>query len=84
MESEQKAENYENFVKTKNDEIEKCNQSNGEQVTHQQDKEIREINKENVVNNIRRHDEPSELSFEICKKTFCCCFIGSMISSIFL
>lgn len=75
MESEQKSENFELLDKTKSDEIKTSNRLNGGQVLHQQDKENEAPNKENAENNIRRHDEPSELSFEICKKKFCCCFI---------
>lgn len=66
MESERKIENFEVLEKTKNDEIKTENQSNGGQMIHQNDKENANPNKETTENNIRRHDEPSELSFEIC------------------
>lgn len=69
MESEQKTENFEVFEKTpENDEIKKSNESNGGQIIHHVDKENEAPNKEAKENNIRRHDEPSELSFEICKQ----------------
>lgn len=68
MESDRKIENFEtqeNFeIKNPN---QAKNQANGGQLTHQLNKENDEPNKENKENNIRRHDEPSKLSFEICK-----------------
>lgn len=74
MESERKIENHEVFDKTKSDEIITSNLSNGAwnggNMNHQEDKENEAPNKENINNVIRRHDEPSELSFEICKKIF--------------
>lgn len=70
MESERKIENHEVFDKTKSDEIITSNLSNGGNMNHQEDKENEAPNKENINNVIRRHDEPSELSFEICKKIF--------------
>ena len=70
MESERKIENFEVFEKIQesqeSDEIKKSNQQNGGQI-HHLDKENEAANNENKENNIRRHDEPSELSFEICK-----------------
>lgn len=87
MESERKIDNLEDFEKTKSEETKKPNQLNGGQMNHHTDKENENPNTENKENNIRRHDEPSELSFEICKhimKIFCCCFIESMSSSIFI
>lgn len=70
MESERNIENYEVFDKTESDEIKASNQLNGGPVILNQDKENETPNKENIENNIRRHDEPSELSFEVCKKNF--------------
>lgn len=86
MESERKVENFEILEEIKNDEIKPSNQSNGGQMIHRNDKENDNPNKDNTEQIIRRHDEPSELSFEICKSNIkkCCCFIGSMSSSIFL
>lgn len=85
MESERKMENHEDLCKIKNDETKTPYHTNGGQMTHPPDKENANPNKENSENNIRRHDEPSELSFEIGEwKVFCCCSVGSMISSIFL
>jgi hypothetical protein len=69
MECERKVENFEDFVKTKSDEIKNTNHSNGGQSLHQNGKENANPNKENKTNNVRRHDEPSELSFEICMKS---------------
>lgn len=69
MESERKIENFDEFDKTKSDEIKKTNQLNGGQMSHHSDKENGNPNIENTENNIRRNDEPSELSFEICKQT---------------
>lgn len=68
MESDRKVENFEVVAKMKSDEIKPSNQTNGGQVIHQIDKENDNPNKENSEQNIRRHDEPSELSFEICKR----------------
>lgn len=66
MESERKFENYEVLSDlTKNDEMKTSTQLNGGQTVH--DKENANPNIESTENNIRRHDEPSELSFEICK-----------------
>lgn len=85
MESERKMENHEDLCNIKNDEIKTPYHTNGGQMIHPPDKANANPNKENSENNIRRHDEPSELSFEIGEwKTFCCCSLGSMISSIFL
>lgn len=68
MESEGKIENFEVLEKTQeSDEIKKSNQANGGQIIHQEDKENEAPNTEDKENNLRRHDEPSELSFEICK-----------------
>jgi hypothetical protein len=66
MESERKIEDYDVLEKTKSDEIKTSNQSNGGQIIHQNGKENVNPNKENIESKIRRHDEPSELSFEIC------------------
>lgn len=66
MESERKIADYDVLVKTKSDEIKSTIQSNGEQVIHQNGKENINPNMENTEINIRRHDEPSALSFEIC------------------
>lgn len=70
MEIEQKIENPEVFEKTQEiDEIKKFGEKNGGQIICQSQKENEAPNKENNIR--RRHDEPSELSFEICKeKTF--------------
>lgn len=67
MESDREVENFEDFIKIKSDEIKPSNQTNGGQKIHQNDKENDNPNKENTEQIIRRHDEPSELSFEICK-----------------
>lgn len=67
MECERKVENFEEFALTKNDEIKNKNHSNGGDLIHKNDKENANPNKENTTKNVRRHDEPSELSFEICK-----------------
>lgn len=64
MESERKIEDYEVFDKTKSDETKTTNQTSDSSVIHQNGKENVNPNKENTENNIRRHDEPSELSFE--------------------
>lgn len=68
MESERKIENYEVFDKTISDEISTSNQLNGGQTIHPPDKENANPNMDNTENNIRRHDEPSELSFEPSKR----------------
>lgn len=63
----------ENQVKTFNDEIlanqqTKMNHDNSDEI---KDKENSNPNKEenetNIIQQTRRHDEPSELSFEICE-----------------
>lgn len=73
MESEHKVENFDEFSdefeKTKSDEIKQPNQLNGGQMNHQSNKENGNPNVENKENVVRRHDEPSELSFEICKRS---------------
>lgn len=86
MESEGKIDKFEDFTKTESDEIKKPNQLNGGQMNHRTDKENENPNTENKENNIRRHDEPSELSFEICTRTkiILLLFVESMSSSIFI
>lgn len=69
MESERMIENYEELDRTKSDEIKTTNHTNGGQMIHSIDKENANPNNESTENNIRRHDEPSELSFEICKSS---------------
>lgn len=73
MEDVREKNESENQVKTFNDEIlanqqTKMNHDNSDEI---KDKENSNPNKEeNETNNIqqtRRHDEPSELSFEICE-----------------
>lgn len=64
MDCERKIENSEFLDKTKSDDIKNSHQLNGGQMNHQNDKENTNPNKENAENIIRRHDEPSELSFE--------------------
>lgn len=73
MEDVREKNESENQVKTFNDEIlanqqTKINHDNSDEI---KDKENSNPNKEeNETNNIqqsRRHDEPSELSFEICE-----------------
>lgn len=66
MESERKIEDYDVLIKTKSDEIKSTILSNGAPIIHQNGKENANPNMENTENNIRRHDEPSALSFEIC------------------
>lgn len=66
MESERKIENYEVLPASKNDEIQTSNHTNGGQMIHQNDKENANPNTDKTENNVRRHDEPSELSFETC------------------
>lgn len=63
MESDRKVENFADSKDTKSDENKL---SNGVKSIHKNDKENANPNKDNVEGNIRRHDEPSELSFEIC------------------
>lgn len=67
MESERIIEDYEELERTKSDEINTTNHTNGGQMIHPIGKENANPNNESTENNIRRHDEPSELSFEICK-----------------
>lgn len=64
MECERKIENHEDFLKTKSDDIKNTNHSNGGQKLLENGKENANPNKDNATNNVRRHDEPSELSFE--------------------
>lgn len=70
MESERMIENYEELGRTKSDEIKTTNHTNGGQMIHPIDKENANPNKESTENNIRRHDEPSELSFEIGRSSY--------------
>lgn len=64
MDSERKIENFEDLSKTKSDETSSSNHSNGGHSVHKAEKENADPNKDKPENNIRRHDEPSELSFE--------------------
>lgn len=77
MESDRKIESCELKGKIKSDEIKNSEQVNGGQMIHENGKENVNPNKDNTEHNIRRHDEPSELSFETGKraiKKYCCCF----------
>lgn len=68
MESDRKIENFEVLSETKSDETPSSNQTaNGGHSVHKAEKENADPNKDKTENNIRRHDEPSELSFEICE-----------------
>jgi hypothetical protein len=67
MESERKIENHEFSENSQSDNTKATNLTNGGQMTHNGDKENENPNLEKAENKIRRHDEPSELSFEICE-----------------
>lgn len=84
MESERKIEDFEVLSKTKSDEIPSSNQSNGGHNAHKAEKENADPNKDSTENNIRRHDEPSELSFEICECCLCCCDLIDDFINIFI
>lgn len=67
MDSERKIEDQEVLRKTKSDECKTSNHTNGGQIINTADKENASPNKEDIQSTVRRHDEPSELSFEICE-----------------
>jgi hypothetical protein len=66
MESERKVENFQLSENSESD-TKATNLTNGGQMTHNENKENANPNEESAETKIRRHDEPSELSFEICK-----------------
>lgn len=67
MESEREIENHDLLVSQSS--TTKMNGVNGGHLIQNTDKENANPNNGNSSQTVRRHDEPSELSFEICKST---------------